>query len=104
MTLPRPIEIATHDWTHPTEYAVVGKKRGKLVWFCGDRRRREFDKSVWAAGKGGWAQVVHQPRAIKQILKTALEHQESADVKQISIVRLITRSSQTAEIITLQDL
>lgn len=96
----RPIEIPPTEWTHPYEYAVVGKKRGKLVWFCGDRRRRAYDKPVWTAGKGGWAQVVHKLSAIKKILKAAQEHSESIDVKQIAIVKLTTTSKQTAEIVS----
>lgn len=94
----RPIEIPPTERTHPYEYAVVGKKRGKLVWFCGDRIRN-YGKPVWMTGKGGWAQVVHKFATVKKMLKSAQEHQESTNVSQICIIKLITKSTQTAEIL-----
>jgi hypothetical protein len=97
---PRPIEIAPRDWTHPIEYGIVGKKKGKLVWFCGTLRRTAYNKPIWSYGDG-WAYVVHKLPAVKKALKIAQEDEETvaSDIKQISIVKLITSSQQTAEII-----
>jgi hypothetical protein len=97
---PRPIEIETREWLHPPEYAIVGKKRGKLVWFCGIRRRSAYNKPIWSYGDG-WAHVAHKLPAIKKALKIAQEDDETiaSNIKQISIVKLTTRSSQTAEVI-----
>ena len=97
---PSPISIPTTERTHLPEYTIVGKKRGKLVWFCGDMRRIAYDKPVWSTGDG-WAFVVHKLPAIKKALKIAKEHEETTagGIKQICIVKLTTHSTQTAEIL-----
>ena len=91
------IEIETKEHVQH-QYAVVGKKRGKLVWFCGERRRTEYNKSVWSYGDG-WACVVHKLPAVKKVLKAAKDHEESTNVRQISIAKLTTHTTHSAEVI-----
>jgi len=87
--------IAPTQW-QLIEYAIIGKNKGRLMWYCGAARRTLYDKPVWSRGDG-WAVCRTKLPDIKKTFQEALAHEESNTVKDMQIIKLTIKSEQTAE-------
>lgn len=72
-----------------TEYAIVGRKNGHDVWFCGMLAPR-----TWSRGDR-WAICRTRLADMKRPYEDAIEHN---DVKNIKIIKIVTRITSTEKI------
>ena len=89
------LKIETVNWTRKS-YAVVGERRGRIVWWCARISNPHSLRNVWSVDDG-WAVVMGSIKAIKPILKHALAHEDSKSVENISVVALTTKTTLTTK-------
>jgi len=84
----------THRWQH-VEYAVIGERRGKIVWLA-DRLGRPSYRSLWTTDDG-WAVCHLTQKKAEANLNRAKRMEESETVQNIAVIMLTTKSVQTAK-------
>jgi hypothetical protein len=90
----------TLNWSR-TEYAIIGQRGKRQVWFAGQYARTRANKSPWTVDDG-WAFVRGEMKEVQKELKVALTMPETKKIKNIRIVKLVTKSTQTSEILPKQ--
>lgn len=79
------------------EYGIVGKRRGETVWWTANTGMLWNNRPMWTKDDG-WARLsLDYSKALEQ-LKLAKEYASKYRVKDLCIVKLVTKSKQTAKV------
>lgn len=79
-----------------TEYGIVGKRRGETVWWSGNTGYIWNNRPMWTKDDG-WTRLSTEYSKAYEELKLAQEYAKKYRVTDLAIVKLVTKSKQTAK-------